>query len=488
MTDLSGSQIGPYQLERRLTEPGRLTAYLATDSRTGRPVVVKLLDAPGRPDEALLTDLRQAGASLAPDGGPVVGLEDVGFTAEGALYLVTELRQGPRLRDELRRLIAAGDSMSPAEGLDLARQIAAALAAGLAAGAVHLGPTPDEVVIGRDGQVALDGWDTSLLIERGLLPGDDPAFAPYRAPEERPGRPVDPRANIYSLGVTLLEMLTGRPADAPLPGPVPLEELRPGLAPTTYALIRRATAPIPWLRYPTVLELGEALEEAMVAERDLVAPPPPAEPEPAAPELDGLEPTQAAASLAAAPPTRRQIAVALGRWLAFVGALLLVLLVGVLLLRGNDDIATAQAGAATPSRIPLLVTMPPALEQSPTPTRVPPTIAPSATATPTPSYTPTNTATATPTHTPTNTATATPTNTATATATPTASITPRWTPSATATATATNTRWPTVTPTPTIVVPPTETPAPPPPPGEPTEPPPPPPTSPPPPPTPTPPL
>ena len=199
--------------------------YRATDPRLRRDVAIKILPAPlSRDPERLRRFAQEATAAGTLNHPNLLVVHDVG-EHEGAPYIVSELLEGCTLREAVRT------SRLPLRTvLGYAQQITAGLAAAHERGIIHRDLKPDNVFVTRDGRVKILDFGIAKLIE----PGGDAAHAPaptvsirgetgvgvivgtpgYMSPEQVRGERVDHRTDLFSLGVVLHEMLTGRPAFA----------------------------------------------------------------------------------------------------------------------------------------------------------------------------------------------------------------------------------------------------------------------------------
>ena len=216
-----GKQLGAYEILAPLGAGGMGEVYRARDTKLGREVAIKILPPAFAGDAERLARFQREAQVLAslnhPNIASIYGLEDFG----GAPALVMELVEGPTLADR----IAAGP-LPLEEALGIARQIAEAVEAAHEKGIIHRDLKPANVKITPGGMVkvldfglakALDddraGSDLrnsptiSLAATRaGVILGT----AAYMSPEQAKGKSVDRRADIWSFGVVLLEMLTGR--------------------------------------------------------------------------------------------------------------------------------------------------------------------------------------------------------------------------------------------------------------------------------------
>ncbi|MFV2119403.1 serine/threonine-protein kinase, partial [Streptomyces sp. Act-28] len=205
---------GRYRLDRLLGRGGTAEVYKGLDLRLRRPVAVKIFrpDGDDRLEEhftdegRLLARLRHPGLVTAYDAG----------REDGRPYLVMQLVEGATLR----RRIAAGP-LEPAEVRRIGAALASALAHVHAAHVVHRDVKPSNILLDESGAPYLTDFGISRLLDAaprtaaGVLVGT----AAYMAPEQAQGRGAGPAADIYSLGLVLLECLKG---EVEYPGP-PLE-------------------------------------------------------------------------------------------------------------------------------------------------------------------------------------------------------------------------------------------------------------------------
>ena len=197
-----GTQLGPYRITGSLGAGGMGQVFEARDTRLGRSVAIKVCAARFSSRFA-----REARAISALNHPHVCTLYDIGPN-----YLVMELVQGPTLAERLKR-----GALPLEEALAIARQIAAALEDAHDHGIVHRDLKPANIKIKPDGTVkVLDfglarvsgaaGDAASTVTEGGTILGTPH----YMAPEQAEGKPVDKRADIWSFGVVLYEMVTGQ--------------------------------------------------------------------------------------------------------------------------------------------------------------------------------------------------------------------------------------------------------------------------------------
>jgi serine/threonine protein kinase len=216
---LVGQSIGHYQVLALLGSGGMGDVYLARDTRLGRKVALKLLPDYLTDDEARIRRFRQeARAASALNHPNVLTIYEI-EQADGRYFIATEFVEGETLRQHLK-----GGSLGACEALGVAAQIAAALSNAHQAGIVHRDIKPENVMLDAEGRVkvldfglakytqplsdiAADDANTkSVHTVPGMLMGT----TAYMSPEQARGLAVDARTDIWSLGVVLYEMLTGR--------------------------------------------------------------------------------------------------------------------------------------------------------------------------------------------------------------------------------------------------------------------------------------
>jgi len=206
MTSVPGpiGVVAHYNLLERLEPAGPGELYRARDTKLGRTVAVRLLPATFAADEPTRSALLEKARSLIALSHPnVTTLFDAG-DHEGRLYLAFEFLKGQSLRAEL-----AGRPMNVRRAVELAIQMADAVADAHAAGFVHGGLSPDSIVITAKGHAKIPAFE---LAARSGFEKDaaEVRLRDYDSPEEARGKPADERSDIYSVGAVLYEMLTTR--------------------------------------------------------------------------------------------------------------------------------------------------------------------------------------------------------------------------------------------------------------------------------------
>jgi tetratricopeptide (TPR) repeat protein len=250
---------GRYTIERELGRGGMAIVFLARDHRHDRDVALKVLRpelaASLGPDRFLL-EIRVAAGLTHPH---IVPLHDSG-DADGCLYYVMPFLQGESLRDRLER----DGALPVAEAVELARDVADALDYAHRQGVVHRDIKPENILL-QDGHalVADFGIARAISAARGgsrrvTASGVAVGTPDYMSPEQERGEEqVDGRSDIYSLGLVLHEMLTGRTPETGVP--VTLSNLPAGVPPDVRAALRRSLAPRAAERYQTAGEMSRIL-------------------------------------------------------------------------------------------------------------------------------------------------------------------------------------------------------------------------------------
>jgi predicted Ser/Thr protein kinase len=259
---------GRYRLLEALGRGGMGRVLRAHDQLLDREVALKLIY-----DEAVAdSEIRRACAAearvasrLAHPG--IARVLDSGID-NGRCFVVTELVEGQTLASLLRE----GDALPPGRALDLAIEIADALAAVHALGIVHCDVKPGNVVVAEDGRAVLVdfGIARSATMTTGLTEEAMRGSAEYVAPEQVEGEHLDGRVDIYALGVVLYEMIVGK---TPFGGgtvvsvvarrlvvdPPSISEQVPTIPADLDLIARRALARVPDQRFQTAAEFRDAL-------------------------------------------------------------------------------------------------------------------------------------------------------------------------------------------------------------------------------------
>src|SRR3954447_10960483 len=244
--------------------------YLAEDQELGRRVALKLLNERHANDDQFVERFRREAQSAAGLNHPnIVSIFDRG-QAEGTYYIAMEYLEGRTLKE---LLVRNGPSPVPI-AIDYARQILGALGFAHRNGIVHRDIKPHNIVVRKDGRLKVTDFGiarsgASQMTEAGSIVGT----AQYLCPEQARGAPVDARSDLYSLGIVIYEMLTGRvpfTGDAPVEIamkhlssiPEPPSKLRPDVPHDLDAIVMRALAKDPEERFDSAEEMDADLARA----------------------------------------------------------------------------------------------------------------------------------------------------------------------------------------------------------------------------------
>jgi eukaryotic-like serine/threonine-protein kinase len=267
---------GKYKIIKRLGRGGMAEVYLAHQENLDRQVAIKLMHAFLLSDEDFLNRFkREAKAMAALNHRHIVSVYDFDTYGQDSYYLVMEYINGGTLKARLEQLAAAGERMPLERVVKLTTQMAEALAYAHKRGMVHRDIKPGNIMLDEEtgkailtdfGIVKMLGGQTVAHTMTGALIGT-PA---YMSPEQALGKPGDARADIYSLGILLFQMTTGKlpfAADTPLavvmkhvndPTPLPVN-INPDTPPGLQAVIIKAMAKQPEERYQSAAEMAAAL-------------------------------------------------------------------------------------------------------------------------------------------------------------------------------------------------------------------------------------
>jgi eukaryotic-like serine/threonine-protein kinase len=222
----SGTFIGPYKVGESLGVGGMGEVYLAEDTRLERKVALKIMPSELVKDEKRLSRFEQEARAVSALNHPnIITLHEIGQT-EQAHFIVTEFIEGETLRQRLSR-----SGMELLEVLDVAIQVANALVAAHTAGIIHRDIKPDNIMLRPDGYVKvldfgiaklkekssqqqvtpkLESQNTTIRTPVKTEPGIIIGSPNYMSPEQARGFVVDERSDIFSLGVMIYEMATGK--------------------------------------------------------------------------------------------------------------------------------------------------------------------------------------------------------------------------------------------------------------------------------------
>jgi eukaryotic-like serine/threonine-protein kinase len=264
---------GRYRILRKLGSGGMANVYLAEDEELGRRVAIKILNDRHASDDSFVERFRREAKNAAGLSHPnIVSVYDRG-EAEGTYYIAMEYLEGRSLKD---RIVSEG-ALPIATAIEVTRQILRALGFAHRRGIVHRDIKPHNVLLAQDGtgdgdprfkvtDFGISRTAASQMTEAGSIVGT----AQYLSPEQARGAPVDQRSDIYSVGIVLYELLTGK---LPFTGETPLEiamkhlseiptapsELRADIPADLDMVVLRALAKDPEDRYESADEMEREL-------------------------------------------------------------------------------------------------------------------------------------------------------------------------------------------------------------------------------------
>jgi eukaryotic-like serine/threonine-protein kinase len=272
MTEVAENTLvdGRYRIKHRIGSGGMADVYCAEDTHLGREVALKVLHRRFAQDQEFVERFRREAASAAGLQHPnVVGVFDRG-EHDGTYYIAMEHLAGRTLKD----VLAEEAPLPQEQAIDLALQILHAAGFAHRRGVIHRDFKPHNVIVDENGSAKVTDFGiarrgASEMTETGSIMGT----AQYLSPEQAQGHAVTASSDLYSIGVMLYEMLTGR---LPFQGdsavsvalkhlsepPVPPSQLRPGLSPAVEAVVMGALAKNPDQRWQNADDFAAALEAA----------------------------------------------------------------------------------------------------------------------------------------------------------------------------------------------------------------------------------
>ena len=260
-----------YKLEEFIGQGGMSLVYRAVDIRTGHSVAVKILKSEYNSDKEFLERFqREAQAASLMSHHNIVNLLDVGKEGEFR-YLVLEYVSGNTLKDIIRQR----GRLNAAVAIQITVRILSALQHAHDNGIIHRDIKPQNVLVHSDGHVKVADFGIARMTNAFTISKGDTVVGSvhYSSPEQATGSVVEATSDLYSTGVVLYEMLTGRVpfvGDTPVSVamqhindmPPPVTELAPETPPAVVAVLMKAMAKSPADRYQSAREMADALLKA----------------------------------------------------------------------------------------------------------------------------------------------------------------------------------------------------------------------------------
>lgn len=268
-----------YSVKKRISDKEHSLLYLAHNLRTELPVFLLLLNPTVETDPELAERFQKRIEKLSKIEHPnIAHVKDVGVSPKGQPCAAIQHFRCSPLSTKITELAEQHRQLPVEDVLRLVRDLASALAAVFQEGLSHYDLRPENIYIRED--------DSPVLLDLGvpeLALSDETAreivesgFLDYAAPEQIQGNRTTPKSNIYSLGILLYELLAGHRPEIPtsswdiferrqvtIPRAAPLEEVRKGLSPEIYRLVRNCLWQQEWNRFESPAALVEALDQAI---------------------------------------------------------------------------------------------------------------------------------------------------------------------------------------------------------------------------------
>ena len=261
---------GRYELIEKIGEGGMAVVYKAKDRLLNRYVAIKILRPEFTQDEQFLDSFkRESQAAAGLQHHNIVSIYDVGRTGN-INFIVMELVDGRPLSD----FIKENGHLDYKTTIDIAKQVASALAIAHKHQIIHRDVKPHNIMITSDGVAKLTDFGIARAVSKATMVADTSKIigsVHYFSPEQARGAYVDERSDIYSLGIVMFEMLTGRvPFDGETPVEVALKHINedvpspaklvPGIPPALDKVVLKATDKYQTERYKSADEMLEALK------------------------------------------------------------------------------------------------------------------------------------------------------------------------------------------------------------------------------------
>jgi len=282
MANLTGQELGPYEIRELVGQGGMASVYKAYHPATDRFVAVKVMLPNMAVDETFVKRFQREAQFVASlQHIHILQVFDYG-EQDGVAYLVMPFLPGDTLADKIRN-----HPLPPRESARIFRQLAQALDYAHGRGLLHRDIKPSNIMIDESGNALLADFGLTKMIDSSgmsQLTGDSSVVGTpaYMSPEQGQGIELTPASDIYSLGVVLYEMLTG---DVPFQAETPVavvfkhvsepapsvREANPDVPGEVAAVVDQCLSKEPEDRFPTALAMADALDKAIEG-RDMTRP------------------------------------------------------------------------------------------------------------------------------------------------------------------------------------------------------------------------
>lgn len=265
-----------YKIQKTIGGGGMANVYLANDIILGRDVAIKVLRLEYVNDEEFIARFdREAQSATSLSHSNIVNIYDVG-EEETILYMVMEYVDGMTLKEYIQRY----GPIDVQECLDIMKQLTSAIAHAHANGIVHRDIKPQNILVDTYGQVKVTDFGIAMALSATSLTQTNSVLGSvhYLSPEQARGGTATKKSDIYSLGIVLYELLTGRlPFSGQTPVSIALKHLQsdtpsvkrfnPEVPQSVENIVLKATAKDPFHRYETVYDMEDGLETALDPDR-----------------------------------------------------------------------------------------------------------------------------------------------------------------------------------------------------------------------------